>query len=1183
MHNQLFDALRGWAPWQQTLAQCADGRVSALYDVTESQRAYLSAALAAHSGRPVLYVAPTEQAARRAAEDCAQLLEGRAAQLTAPETQFLRAVQGREGSWQRLKVLGQAMAGELMVLCVSAETLLTRFMPAHSFQQAAFTLREGEEIDPQAVMARLIALGYERVPMVEGKGQCALLGDILNVFPPASDQAIRVEFFDIQVDSIRPFDVLTQRSAGRVDSVRIGPALEYFVPPQEREQAALRMEAALEAQTVSVPSLRAGATGFARDVEQLRDTGAFPNMQLWTGILYEETSPLTALLPDPIVVIDTPDRALSRLEERSLGFAEDLALALERGEAVSAQQTLLYTQDDVLAHLQQQPIVLMQELLRGLANLSPSLVLQMKGQGLSRYQGRYAELAADMKGWMADNMTVAILCSGLSRAERMQRALREFGCEVPIREEGDRSLSPGQPALLPLPFSRGFMLAEAELVILTDSDVLGSGQRKTKSRQTAGQKIEAFTDLSVGDYVVHEHHGIGVYQGTVRLQSEGAWRDYLFIQYRGNDKLYVPLDQFERVQKYIGAGDAAPALNDLGSGDWQKQRSRVKAGLRKLAFDLVKLYAARQAEHGFAFAPQPTFEGQFGDRFEYELTPDQQKAVDDMLADMARPINMDRLLCGDVGYGKTEVAVRAAFRAVINSRQVAFLAPTTILVQQHYQTLVSRFEGFPISIGFVSRFRNPKANKETIQKAARGELDILIGTHRLLSKDVQFKNLGLLIVDEEQRFGVAHKESIKNMKRTVDVLTLSATPIPRTLHMSMVGVRDLSLLETPPEERYPVQTYVVDYSDALIRDAILRELSREGQVFFLYNRVADIERFASRLRQLVPEARIAVAHGQMRENALEDVMMDFVAGQADVLLCTTIIENGIDIPRANTLIVYDSDRFGLSQLYQLRGRVGRSNRAAYAYFTVRPDRALSETAEKRLAAIKEFTEFGSGFRIALRDLSIRGAGNMLGPEQSGQVSAVGYDLYCKLIEEAVREAKGDLSHLRESELETRVELHVNAFLPESYVQGEAQRMEVYKRISQIESEQDRSELLDELIDRFGEPEEPVLNLMSVSLLRAMANRLGAAFVSFSNEALKLRLDTRFVEDPALLYQGMVTTDRRFTMQSGKRPAILLLLPGADDKKALKEGVRVLAKLIETIDGIRQQMVSDIPAENRANA
>ena len=406
-------------------------------------------------------------------------------------------------------------------------------LPAHSFQQAAFTLREGEEIDPQAVMARLIALGYERVPMVEGKGQCALLGDILNVFPPASDQAIRVEFFDIQVDSIRPFDVLTQRSAGRVDSVRIGPALEYFVPPQEREQAALRMEAALEAQTVSVPSLRAGATGFARDVEQLRDTGAFPNMQLWAGILYEETSPLTALLPDPIVVIDTPDRALSRLEERSLGFAEDLALALERGEAVSAQQTLLYTQDDVLAHLQQQPIVLMQELLRGLANLSPSLVLQMKGQGLSRYQGRYAELAADMKGWMADNMTVAILCSGLSRAERMQRALREFGCEVPIREEGDRSLSPGQPALLPLPFSRGFMLAEAELVILTDSDVLGSGQRKTKSRQTAGQKIEAFTDLSVGDYVVHEHHGIGVYQGTVRLQSEGAWRDYLFIQYRG--------------------------------------------------------------------------------------------------------------------------------------------------------------------------------------------------------------------------------------------------------------------------------------------------------------------------------------------------------------------------------------------------------------------------------------------------------------------------------------------------------------------------------------------------------------------------------------------------------------------------------------------------------------------------
>ncbi|NLA53431.1 MAG: transcription-repair coupling factor, partial [Clostridiales bacterium] len=548
---------------------------------------------------------------------------------------------------------------------------------------------------------------------------------------------------------------------------------------------------------------------------------------------------------------------------------------------------------------------------------------------------------------------------------------------------------------------------------------------------TAGQRIEAFTDLAVGDYVVHEHHGVGVYQGTVRLQSEGAWRDYLLIHYRGNDKLYVPLDQFERVQKYIGAGDNTPHLNDLGSSDWEKQRKKVKSGLQKLAFDLVKLYAARQTTDGFSFPSQPDFESQFNDYFEYELTPDQEKSVSEILDDMSRSINMDRLLCGDVGYGKTEVAVRAAFRAVINSRQVAFLAPTTILVQQHYETLKKRFEQFPISIEYVSRFRSAKANKETLLKASRGELDILIGTHRLLSKDVNFKNLGLLIVDEEQRFGVAHKEGIKNYKKTVDVLTLSATPIPRTLHMSMVGVRDLSLLESPPLDRFPVQTYVVDYSDTLIRDAILREKNRDGQVFFLYNRVADIERFASQLRQLVPEVKIAVAHGQMRENALEDVMVDFIAGQYDVLLCTTIIENGIDIPKANTIIIYNADHFGLSQLYQLRGRVGRSNRSAYAYFTVKPDKVLSETAEKRLAAIKEFTEFGSGFRIALRDLSIRGAGNMLGPEQSGQVSTVGYDLYCKMIEEAVREEQGDISGKRESELDTHVELHVKACLPEN--------------------------------------------------------------------------------------------------------------------------------------------------------
>ena len=1180
MQQKTFDILLSSKSWQQVLASVKESKTTALYDVTESQRAFLAAALSAAADRPVLYIASSEALASRAAEDAAQLLGGAAAALQTPELQFVRGVSGREADWQRLTVLSRVKSGDIRLLAVSAEALLTRYMPASWAQGDEVTVKEGDDIEPLSLVARLTNMGYERVPMVEGKGQCALIGDILNVFAPQSDQPVRIEFFDTQVDSIRPFDILTQRSAGRLDTARFGPALEYFIPSQHREEAAGRMREALKiagsslktrqlyaAQEEENPALPA-QYAIERDIERLLDSGYFPGMHLWANILYPEARHLCDLFQNPIIVVDTPDRSLTRLDERLESFAQDLNLALEHGGAFPAQQHLLYTSREVMARLKAQPVVTMQELLRGMAGLEPDLTLPMKGSGLSRFQGRFAELSLNIKQWIADKYAVAILCGGEARALRMQRALREFECALEIRHDLSPDLKRGSAALYAIPYSRGFIMEEAGIVLLTDTDVLGSGQKKTKARVGSGQRIEAFTDLSVGDYVVHEHHGIGIYQGTVRLQSEGAWRDYLLIHYRGSDKLYVPLDQFERVQKFIGSEDNAPRLNDLGSGEWDKQRKKVKSSLQKLAFDLVQLYAERQSVPGFAFDPHAEFEAEFGERFEYELTPDQERAVRDILDDMGRPANMDRLLCGDVGYGKTEVAVRAAFRAVINSKQVAFLAPTTILVQQHYQTIKKRFEGFPVTVDYISRFRTPKANKEVLTKAARGELDILVGTHRLLSRDVNMKNLGLLIVDEEQRFGVAHKEGIKNYKRRVDVLTLSATPIPRTLHMSMVGVRDLSLLESPPEERYPVQTYVVDYSDTLIRDAILREKNREGQVYFLYNRVADIDRFASSLRQLVPEVKIAVAHGQMKENALEDVMMDFVAGHYDVLLCTTIIENGIDIPRANTIIIHNADHFGLSQLYQLRGRVGRSTRSAYAYFTVRPDKALSETAEKRLSAIKEFTEFGSGFRIALRDLSIRGAGNMLGPEQSGQVSAVGYDLYCKMIEEAVREAKGDYSGRRESELDTRVELHINAYLPEEYVPGEAQRMEIYKRISLIANDQDKSDLLDELIDRFGEPDQPVLNLMDVAHLRALANRIGADLVTYAGSALKLRLSPQYAEDPSLIYKSMLMTDSRLSLQSGKRPALLLLLKHADDEKALHEGLTVLKKMMDSIDRLK---------------
>ena len=724
----------------------------------------------------------------------------------------------------------------------------------------------------------------------------------------------------------------------------------------------------------------------------------------------------------------------------------------------------------------------------------------------------------------------------------------------------------GAVLVLPLSQSHGFIWPDAEAVVVSDTDIWGNGYRKTKARRNTGDKLAAFTDLQVGDYVVHEDHGVGIYQGTTRMQTGGAARDYLLIQYAGSDKLYVPVEQLSRLQKYIGNPNTPPKLNNLGGSEWQKQKGKVKEGLKELAFDLVQLYARRAQEQGHAFGPDTPWQQEFEDHFPYELTPDQAQSVAEIFADMESPRNMDRLLCGDVGYGKTEVSLRAAFKAIMDGKQVALLAPTTILAQQHYNTVVKRFSGFPVQIDVLSRFRTAKEVKDILARAEAGSIDLLVGTHRLLGKDVKFKNLGLLIVDEEQRFGVGHKEIIKNMKSQMDVLTLSATPIPRTLHMSMVGIRDMSVLETPPEERLPVQTHVVDYSDGIIRDAILRELSRGGQVYFLYNRVKSIDEFHNRLHALVPEARIGVAHGQMKENQLEDVMMDFYDGSYDVLLCTTIIESGLDVPTANTLIVFDAERFGLAQLYQLRGRVGRSNRQAYAYFTVRPDRMLSETSQQRLQAIREFTEFGSGFRIAMRDLEIRGAGNILGPEQHGHLATVGYDMYCKLMEETLLEAQGKASLAQP--LETRIDLRINAYLPNDFIADEHQRMEMYKRIAGITTDGERDDIIDELLDRFGEMPEPVEALLDIAQLRSQVNRLGVSNVTWRHGEMIMRIDNRFAPDPILLLQAMKATDRRLSISQGTVNALVLKDGTIREKDMPKETVDVIMRLNDKLDALK---------------
>ena len=1194
--NPLFSLFDRFTPWQDAVAALKNGKCPALYDMSESERAFFACVLQEKLQRPVLYVAPTMQAALRAAEDCRELTRGKAAALPADDIQFVQGTASRDSEWQRMTEMQRLRAGDIKVLCVSAEALLQKF-PIASFSDAEIRLSLGDKIEPQALVKRLTDWGYERVDMVEGKGQCALRGDILDVYCPTGDKAVRIEFFDDELDALRPFDTVTQRSEGALSSYILTAAGEYMITPQSRQGASDAMAAIVGAAMRRHSKQEASYTLAEEDerpsiglmpglhrmmdaAERLKEDGSFAGIALWYPLLFpNNVAPLEELLRDPVILLDTPERVLGRCAERHRGFLEDLSQAITREEAVPEQAALSYSADEVLERLKKRSLITMQDLLRGMGGLSADPVIQLKGLSGAKYQSRFGELAGDIRALTKDGYTVALLARPGARTERIRKALAAFDCAVPLWE-GQTSLN-GKALLFPFTLSHGFILDDAKLMVLTGSDLFGAGKKKTRAKTTAGERIESFVDLSPGDYVVHEHHGIGVYQGTVRLQSEGAWRDYLLIRYKGTDKLYVPTDQFDRVQKYIGGQGDAPALNDLSSGAWEKQKGRVKLSLKKLAFDLLKLYAKRQSIPGYAFPAASQWEDQFDENFEFELTPDQQSAVQDVLRDMERPINMDRLLCGDVGYGKTEVAMRAAFRAVMGGKQAALLSPTTILAQQHYHTFKRRFTGFPVEIGVISRFRSAQENKETLLKLREGKLDILIGTHRLLSRDVQFKDLGLLIVDEEQRFGVGHKEIIKNMKQTVDVLTLSATPIPRTLHMSMVGVRDMSLLETPPDERFPVQTYVADYNDGVIRDAILRELNRGGQVFFLYNRVQHIDAFASRLRALVPEAKIGIAHGQMRENALEDVMSDFAENRFNVLLCTTIIENGIDIPLANTLIVFDADRFGLSQLYQLRGRVGRSNRAAYAYFMVKGDKALSETAEKRLAAIKEFTEFGAGFRIAMRDLEIRGAGNIFGPEQSGQVSVIGYDLYCKLIEEAVREAQGDFS-LSERDKDTRVELHINAFLPEDYVRGQAQRIEIYKRISFIRSREDMAELTDDLVDRFGEPPEEVLRLMEIALLRAMAQRLGSDLVTYAQDVLCFRLNAGYIADPMPMVEALPKADRRLQLQNGRSTTSLLLsLPGKTAEGALTEGMKTLENLLALMAAAQAEKAEQNKAVTRA--
>ena len=1193
--------------WERLTAAAGEQKTIALTGLPETMAAFVAAKLADETGKRVLLLSGNDLKATHDADDGQQLLGTRCACLPGGEIDLTRGASSHESAWRRLETLARVTSGEVSLLCASLEAAVQRMGSAARFAQKTIRLHVGDVTEPADLIRSLTGMGYERVSMVEGKGQCAQRGDIVDVYPPAGAVALRIEFFGDEIDSIRAFDTMSQRSLDHAEEAVLPPATEVLLDSGEAESAAKRMRDAIEnarpdkpqetslfadlpplpddaeedaayfdkkiapkmkqrEQTASrIAELERRTAQLMKDADAVENGLSFRRIRAWLPVLTDDMYTLIDWYQPEVVLLSDPDMLRKRAEERRNGFAEDLDSAMGRGEAVVEQQNLLMTWEELVSAMQGRCVVAVTEFLEGLGGVRVQDAVDLKAERIQGYSNQVKLLAEDCKDWIAAGYRIALLCGGVARGQRLENSLRDLEVSAKFVEDA-AELAPGKVTILPGTLGHGFRWEEAGLVVVSDTDVYGAGYRKVKKRSHAGEKIAAFTDLKPGDYVVHEEYGVGVFLGTTQIKIGGPGgirRDFLQIQYLGSDKLNVPIEQLDRVQRYIGNPQNPPKLNSLGNSEWQKQKAKVREGLKAIAFDLVKLYATRTRATGFAFSPDTPWQREFEDQFPYELTPDQAQSVAEITADMESPKNMDRLLCGDVGYGKTEVSLRAAFKALMDDKQVAILAPTTILAQQHYNTVMKRFKGFPVRVEVLSRFRTPKEVKDILERLKKGEIDILVGTHRLLAKDVQFHDLGLLIVDEEQRFGVQHKEQIKNMKNTVDVLTLSATPIPRTLHMSMVGIRDMSVLETPPEERLPVQTRVVDYNDGMIRDAILREISRGGQVYFLYNQVKRIDEFYARLRALVPEARIGVAHGQMKEHGLEDVMMDFYGGSYDVLLCTTIIESGLDVPTANTLIVFDADRFGLSQLYQLRGRVGRSNRQAYAYFTVRPDRNLSETADQRLAAIREFTEFGAGFRIAMRDLEIRGAGNILGAEQHGHLATVGYDMYCKLMEEVLAETKDELSGKAPAQphFETRVDVKVDAYLPESYVKDDRQRMEMYKRIASLVTDADRADILDELMDRFGEVPPAVETLLDIAQLRAQANKLAIAQVTYKQGGfLVLKIDLKHLpQDDEAYITAMSQADKRLMPSRMHPDVIILAAPQLNEYGMLREAVKSLMK------------------------
>lgn len=1008
-----------------------------------------------------------------------------------------------------LRAIGEKKKEEPVTVITTMDAFLDGIISPDEIQKNRIHITGEDTVDLTKLEQDLTALGYERESQIEAPGQFAVRGGIIDVFPLAEEMPVRIELWGDEIDSIRMFDAKSQRSIENISEITIYPASE----------------------------------------------NCFGNNGLVSFLKYFPEN-------ETLLFYDEPHRLQETAETVEAEYTESLKNRADAGMKEEGEEELrVFQTKDIISEMNRYSGIGLTTLESKCGLFKVRSVYTVQAKGVNPYNNSFELLTRDLKRLKRNGYRVVLLSGSRTRAKRLAEDLRDYDLSSFYSEDMQREVKPGEIMAAYGYASEGYEYPMLKFVVISESDIFGRKKKKKKRKKYEGQRIQDFAELKPGDYVVHENHGIGVYKGIEKIEVEKIVKDYMKIVYAEGGVLYIPVAQMDLIQKYAGADAKKPRLNKLGTIQWGKTKSQVKKAVQIVAKDLVELYAVRQQSEGFVYGPDTVWQKEFEEMFPFEETDDQLQAIEDTKHDMESKKIMDRLICGDVGYGKTEIAIRAAFKAVQEGKQVVCLVPTTILAQQHYNTFVQRLKEFPVRIDLLCRFRSAAEQKKTIEDTKKGFVDILVGTHRVLSKDVVFKDLGLLIIDEEQRFGVTHKEKIKKLKENIDVLTLTATPIPRTLHMSLIGIRDMSVLEEAPNERMPIQTYVMEYNDEMVREAITRELARDGQVYYVYNRVNDIADVAGRIQSLVPDANVAFAHGQMKERELEDIMYDFINGDIDVLVSTTIIETGLDIPNANTMIIQDADRFGLSQLYQLRGRVGRSNRMAYAFLLYQRDKLLKEVAEKRLSAIREFTDLGSGIKIAMRDLEIRGAGNLLGEAQSGHMEAVGYDLYCKMLNEAVRQLKGG----PEAEtFTTLIDLNVDAYIPEYYIKNEYQKLDIYKRIAAIESEEELEDMTEELIDRFGDIPKKVQQLLVIASLKSLAHSVYVTAIEQKGEEIRFTMYEKAKIDPSGIPKFLDSYKNDLIFRAEEPPYFLYCRKGRNKKSNTENVLDTVRRILEDL-------------------